>query len=170
MTSTNKSDGRTGPGRGLEVPAHNGPRLTRLRTWIGTGACAWAALFAAPHAWWALGAPMGFPGGEASYRQFMASPWLRLYNLAVIGLCIVAVILTTKLLGAANEGRRRPIIRVAVWVGSAALLVRAVAGLVVDGSSDPVWWPTFLVGGLLFGSVAATAGSRPERDPNHKAT
>jgi GNAT superfamily N-acetyltransferase len=111
---------------------------------------------------------MGFPGGEASYRQFMESPWLRLYNLAVIGLCIVAVILTTKLLGAAREERGRPVIRAAVWVGSAILLVRAVAGLVVDGASDPVWWPTFLVGGLLFGSVAAMAGAEaemPEIDP-----
>jgi hypothetical protein len=163
MTTTGKVDRRTGPGRGLEAPARDAPRLTRLRTWIGTGACAWAVLFAAPHAWWALGAPMGFPGGEASYRQFMESPWLRLYNLAVIGLCIVAVILTTKLRGAAREERRRPVIRAAVWVGSAILLVRGVAGLVVDGSSDPVWWPTFLVGGLLFGSVAAMAGAPRER-------
>jgi hypothetical protein len=162
MRRTRKSDGRAGPERGLGAPAQNGPPLTRLRTWIGTGACAWAVLFAAPHVWWALGAPIGFPGGEASYRQFMESPWLRLYNLAVIGLCIVAVILTTKLLGAAKKGRRRPIIRAAVWVGSAILLVRGVAGLFADGSSDPVWWPTFLVGGLLFASVAAMAAAPRE--------
>jgi hypothetical protein len=34
------------------------------------------------------------------------------------------------------------------------LTLRGVAGLVVDGASDPVWWPMFLIGGVLFGSVA----------------
>jgi hypothetical protein len=26
-------------------------------------------------------------------------------------------------------------------------------GLIADGVSDPVWWPTFLVGGILFGAI-----------------
>jgi hypothetical protein len=128
-----------------------------VRYWIGTGACAWAVLFAAPHAWWALGVPAGFPGGEPSYREFMASPWLRLYNLAVIGLCLASVILTKKVLGPADEGKGRPFMHLALWIASVALLVRAGAGLVADGASDPIWWPTFLVGGLLFGAVAGMA-------------
>ena len=32
--------------------------------------------------------------------------------------------------------------------------MRGVAGLLVDGTSDPVWWPTFLLGGILLGGVA----------------
>jgi hypothetical protein len=128
-----------------------------IRYWIGMGACAWAVLFAAPHAWWALGVPAGFPGGELSYGEFMASPWLRLYNLAVIGLCIAAVFLTKKVLNPADEAKGRPFMRAILGIASVALLVRGGAGLVVDGASDPIWWPTFLVGGILFAAVAGIA-------------
>jgi hypothetical protein len=51
-------------------------------------------------------------------------------------------------------------VSVAVWTASGALLLRGAAGLVVDGLSDPIWWPTFLTGGLLYGSVASLARSR----------
>lgn len=136
-----------------------------LRFWISYGACAWAVLFAAPHAWWALGVPAGFPGGETSYRAFMSSSWLYLYNLAVIELCIVAVILTVKLLHPAGEALLRWVMRTAVWVASGALLLRGFAGLVVDGTSDPIWWPTFLVGGILFGGVAWLARASGSEAP-----
>jgi hypothetical protein len=42
------------------------------------------------------------------------------------------------------------------------LTLRGVAGLIVDGSSDPVWWPIFLTGGVLFGGVAWLARSAPQ--------
>jgi hypothetical protein len=45
------------------------------------------------------------------------------------------------------------------WIASAMLTLRGVAGLIVDGTSDPVWWPIFLVGGILFGGVAWIARS-----------
>ena len=35
-----------------------------------------------------------------------------------------------------------------------------VAGMIVDGASDPIWWPAFLVGGILLGGVAWMAGTR----------
>ncbi|MGZ8845635.1 MAG: hypothetical protein ACXW3C_04145, partial [Pyrinomonadaceae bacterium] len=56
-------------------------------------------------------------------------------------------------------GRTIPhwILRAMAWIASAMLTLRGVAGLVVDGTSDPVWWPTFLIGGILFGAVAWTA-------------
>jgi len=37
------------------------------------------------------------------------------------------------------------------------------AGLVADGSSDLVWWPIFLAGGLLFGAVAFSTSSEASR-------
>jgi hypothetical protein len=40
------------------------------------------------------------------------------------------------------------------------LLLRGIAGMIVDGRSDPLWWPTFTVGGILLVSVAWLA-----RDP-----
>lgn len=135
-----------------------------LRRWISGLACAWAVLFAAPHGWWALGIPTGFPGGEASYHAFMASKWLYLYNLTVIALSGVAVLLTVRLLRSTDEVPWHRAMRVAVWIASGALLLRGIAGLVVDGASDPLWWPTFLAGGILFGTVAWLA-----RPPESKA-
>lgn len=135
----------------------------RLRRWISYAACGWVALFAAPHAWWALGFTAGFPGGAASYQAFMSSRWRYLYNLEVIVLGGVAVVVTLQLLRSNNEARRR-VLRTVVWIASGALTLRGVAGLVVDRASDPIWWPTFLVGGVLFGGVAWLA-----RAPGRKA-
>jgi hypothetical protein len=59
---------------------------------------------------------------------------------------------------------RRWVPQTAAWIASGMLLLRGVAGLPVDGASDPVWWPTFLLGGMLLGGVAWLArvtGSRP---------
>lgn len=135
----------------------------RLRSWIGYTACAWAVLFAAPHIWWALGIPAGFPGGEARYNVFMSSNWLYLYNLSVIALSAVAVVVTLQLLRPHDQTPRRWVPRTAAWVASAALTVRGLAGLVVDGASDPIWWPSFLIGGILFGSVAWLARASSSR-------
>ena len=126
----------------------------RLRDWISYAACGWAALFAAPHTWWALGYPAGFPGGEASYDRFMSSTWRYWYDVAVIVLSAVAVLVAVELRRPRQPTRRQRLARTAAWIGSGALTLRGVAGLLVDGSADPVWWPAFLVGGLLFGSVA----------------
>jgi hypothetical protein len=139
-------------------------RDVRLHRWLCYAACAWAMLFAAPHIWWALGVPAGFPGEEAGYHVFFSSRWLSLYNLAVIALCAVAVIITVLLLRHPGQGQRRRLLRTAVWIGSGALTLRGLAGLVVDGASDPIWWPTFLVGGILFGGVAYRARG-PEPSP-----
>lgn len=127
----------------------------RLRPWISSAACCWAALFAAPHTWWALGQPAGFPGGEASYYRFMSSTWRYWYDVAVIVFCVVAILVAIELRSPSRPfARRQRLARAAAWIGSGALSLRGVAGLMVDGSADPIWWPAFLVGGLLFGGVA----------------
>jgi hypothetical protein len=40
------------------------------------------------------------------------------------------------------------------WAASALLTLRGAAGLAVDWVRDPIWWPTYLIGGILFGTVA----------------
>ncbi len=124
--------------------------------WINYAACVWALLFAAPHLWWALGIPAGFPGGEANHRLLMSSPWRYLFDVVVVLLSITAIVVALALL--------RPrgwIPRTAAWIASTMLTLRGIAGLAVDGAKDPIWWPAFLTGGILFGSVACFARTLP---------
>jgi hypothetical protein len=67
------------------VNAHRG-------RWINYAACVWALLFAAPHVWWALGFPAGFPGGLARGRanhELMMSTWRYYFDVAVIFLSLL---------------------------------------------------------------------------------
>jgi hypothetical protein len=127
--------------------------------WINYAACVWALLFAAPHVWWALGISAGFPGGESNHRLMMTT-WRYLFLLVVIFLSVTAVVIALTLLRPRNSIIPYWILRTAAWIASAMLTLRGVAGLVVDGVSDPIWWPTFLIGGVLFGGVAWAAGLR----------
>jgi len=126
----------------------------RRLPWINYAACAWAVWFGAPHVWWALGVPAGFPGGEDSYRFFMGSWWRYLFDVVVVLLCATSIAVALALTRPAGSVVPRWMARTAAWIAFAMLTLRGVAGMIVDGSRDPVWWPTFLVGGLLFGSVA----------------
>ena len=141
---------------------HASPAPSRPLRWMGFAACAWAVLFGAPHAWWALGIPAGFPGGEASYHRFMGSTWRYLYDVAVVVLSGVGVWVAWRLMRPPARGARRWIARTAAWAAAVMLTLRGVAGMVVDGAADPVWWPAFLAGGFLFGGVAML--SRPDRE------
>ena len=130
------------------------------RRWLNYAACLWALMFAAPHVWWALGFPAGFPGGLARGRanhHLMMTTWRYYFDLAVIFLSILAIFVALALIR--TWGRTIPfwILRIMAYIASAMLTLRGVAGWIHDGSSDPVWWPTFLVGGILFGSVAWAA-------------
>ena len=130
---------------------------TRIARWITYAACGWAVHFAAPHLWWALGVSAGFPGGEASYRFFMSSAWRVIFDVVVILLCVLAVLVALALNQPPAQVVRRWIPRAAAWIACVALSFRGLAGMVVDGTSDPVWWPAFLLGGILFGGVAWSA-------------
>jgi len=60
--------------------------------------------------------------------------------------------------GSSTAGKRW--VTFAAWIACGLLALRGIAGLVVDGTSDSVWWPTFLVGGILLGAVAWLARVR----------
>ena len=77
------------------------------RRWISYAACAWAVLFAAPHAWWALGIPYGFPGGEANHQLMMSSAWRYIYDVIVVVLSVVAILISLTLLKPPHEIVRR---------------------------------------------------------------
>jgi uncharacterized membrane protein YphA (DoxX/SURF4 family) len=128
------------------------PSVSPSARWIHYAAAAWAVLFAAPHVWWALGVPAGMPGGRASHELLMTT-WRYYFDLVVIGLSVLAVFV------AIAPIRAYPIprwgLRAMAWIACIMLGLRGIAGLVADGISDPIWWPMFLAGGILFGAVAA---------------
>ena len=129
----------------------------RLRhRWVHYGACAWAILFGAPHTWWALGNPFGFPGGQANH-QLMMTTWRLRYDWVVIGLCVLACFVALAPVQRWGNAVPRWITRSMAWIACGMLSLRGVAGFIHDGLSDRVWNPTFLIGGILFGGVAWSA-------------
>ena len=124
-----------------------------MRRWVTYATCLWAILFAAPHTWWALGIPAGFPGGDASHRLMM-STWRYFFDVLVVLLSAWTVLIAVTLLRPPHQVSRRWISHTAAWIGAGMLLLRGIAGMIVDGRSDPIWWPTFTVGGILLVSVA----------------
>jgi hypothetical protein len=124
------------------------------RRWISYATCAWALAFAAPHTWWALGVSAGFPGGEDGYYLFMSSSWRFAYDLFVVFLSAVGFVVALVLLRPAQRVPRRWLPHTLAWIACALLSLRGLAGLIVDGGSDLIWWPVFLLGGILYGLVA----------------
>lgn len=124
---------------------------------ISYAVCAWAMLFAAPHIWWALGVRFGFPGGDSSYDVFMGATWRVVFNLFVIALSVLTIVIAVTLQRPLAGVKRRWIPLTAAWIGAGLLLLRGVAGMIADGLEDPVWWPTFLMGGILLGAMAWSA-------------
>jgi hypothetical protein len=121
---------------------------------IALAACAWTVLFAAPHTWWALGITAGFPGGEDGYNQFMSSTWRYMYDVIVVLLSVTGMLVVVALARAPEQTPRRWLPHSLAWFACGLLSLRGVAGLVVDGTADLIWWPTFLLGGVLYGLVA----------------
>ena len=94
-----------------------------------------------------------FPAGTPITASLMTT-WRYFFDLIVILLSVTAVLVALTLLRPPDRVTRRWIPHTAAWIACGMLSLRGVAGLLHDGISDPVWWPTFLVGGILFGSVA----------------
>jgi len=136
----------------------------RQRRWVHYAACVWAVVFGAPHVWWALGVPAGFPGGPANH-ELMMTTWRYYFDVVVIALTVIAILVALAPIQRWGNRVPRRIMRTMAWVAFAMLTLRGVAGMVVDGFSDPVWWPLFLVGGLLFGAIAWIGRGRPNEVP-----
>jgi hypothetical protein len=144
-------------------------------SWLGYATCAWTALFGAPHVWWALGNSFAFPGGEASYRIFMSATWRIVFDWVVVLLSATGFGVALALVRPWGRTLPRWPLNAAAWTASAVLLVRGVAGLAVDGLTDledpsrPIWTVGFVVGGLLFGSLAWRAHQARSGDRGSQA-
>jgi len=84
----------------------------------------------------------------------MTSWWRYTYDVVVILLSVLGAVVAFGLLRTPSDTKSHRVFRTLAWMAAVALSLRGVAGLIVDGTSDPIWWPTFLVGGLLFVGVA----------------
>lgn len=91
----------------------------------------------------------------------MTSAWRYLYDVIVVILSVLAVLITLALLRPPQLVTRRWVPHAAAWIACGMLTLRGVAGMLVDGASDPIWWPTFLLGGILLGAVAWLARLPP---------
>jgi len=88
----------------------------------------------------------------------MSSSWRVAFDLLVVVLSVAMVLITRALMRPMIPASRRRTLSTLAWMGSGLLTLRGVAGAIADGLSDPVWWPTFLVGGILLGAVAWFGG------------
>jgi cytochrome bd-type quinol oxidase subunit 2 len=71
---------------------------SRARRWATYAACAWCVAFGALHAWWALGIPFGFPGGEASYQVMANSPWRMVVDVIVVVMSVLGFLVVRALM------------------------------------------------------------------------
>jgi hypothetical protein len=110
--------------------------------------------------WWALGNPLAFPGGEASYRVFMSASWRIVFDWTVVLLSLVALGVALALVRPWGRNLPQRPLHIAAWTAAVILTLRGVAGIAVDGLRDlespirPIWTVGFALGGFLFGGVA----------------
>jgi hypothetical protein len=127
--------------------------------WPAYAAATWAAGFAVFHVIWATG---WYPLLDAdAARVAFATPWKWTFDVAVAFMCAVAV--PVALAPVMTWGARAPrhAIYLLACVGSALLVLRAVASLTQVGywiatgrfrlASVGVWEPWFYLGAILFG-------------------
>jgi ABC-type Mn2+/Zn2+ transport system permease subunit len=77
-----------------------------------------------------------------------------MYDVIVVLLSVTGILVVVALARAPEQTPRRWLPHSLAWIACGLLSLRGVAGLVVDGTADLIWWPTFLLGGVLYGLVA----------------
>jgi hypothetical protein len=148
---------RPAPGQSCEDPVTE----SRISAWPAFAAAAWALVFGAVHAAWALGWRAGLTPGQA--RNADASPWFAVYALVVVVVCGVAILVAWNLARPRPPRRERTarILGAAAWVGTGVLVLRAGGSVVpalqslLDGRSllwILPWEPWFWLGAALFGA------------------
>jgi hypothetical protein len=129
------------------------------RAWINYAAATWSVLFAAPHIWWAMGIPAGFPGGERSVanHHLLYTTWRFWFDLLVILLSGVGIFVALALARPGKSRVPRSISRTLAWLACGLLGLRGFGGMIIDGFSGPPWAQIFAIGSVLFGGVAWTS-------------
>ncbi len=130
----------------------------RVGPWVAYAAALWAAVFAIFHIVWAAG---WYPLLDAEQARIMfATPWKWAYDVVVAAMCVIAVpVALAPVMSWGEHAPRRPIYTLA-WIGTALLLLRAVASLIQVGylitvgrfrlAAMGMWEPWFYLGAILF--------------------
>ena len=126
--------------------------------WVAYAAAFWAFVFAIFHIVWAAG---WYPLLDAEQaRAAFATPWKWAYDVVVAAMCVTAVpVALAPVMSWGQHVPRRPIY-VLAWIGSALLVIRALASLIQAGylvatgrfrfADIGIWEPWFYLGAILF--------------------
>jgi len=130
--------------------------------WPAYAACVWMVLFAAVHAYWAVGGTVGLPPG-LSVRD---NPALFIIDVVAIPLCLVGAALALAFVRPWGARLPRRLLMVAAWGTSALLVLHALPamvtliGLALGMYAEPLspetrfslflYEPIWMLGGLLF--------------------
>lgn len=116
---------------------------------------AWGLLFAAIHAYWALGGTGGLEGERVTGG-------LLVIDVIAIPLCLLAALIAYATVRPSLWAAPAWMLRAGAWTAAVALGLRGLTGLAQTalGQGGDVPWgvaaadPFFLLGGLLFGAIA----------------
>ena len=124
--------------------------------WAAYGAAIWAFTFAVFHIVWAAGWYPLLNADEA--RIAFAVPWKWAFDVAVAGMCVIAVPVALAPVTSLGQHVPRPMMFRLSVVGSALLVLRSTASLVQAGylvatgrfAGFGIWEPWFYLGAVLF--------------------
>jgi hypothetical protein len=142
------------------VPARGHVALRTLKQrnspWAAYGAAIWASIFAVFHIVWAAGWYPLLNAEEA--RIAFAVPWKWAFDVAVAGMCVIAIPVALAPVTSLGQHISRPLVFGLAVTGSGLLVLRSTASLVQAGylistgryAGLGIWEPWFYLGAVLF--------------------
>jgi hypothetical protein len=137
--------------------------------WAAYGAAIWALIFGVFHIVWAAG---WYPLLNAEQARIaFAVPWKWAFDVAVAGMCVIAIPVAMAPATSLGQHVSRPLVFGLAVIGSVLLGLRSIASLVQVGyliatgrfAGMGIWEPWFYLGAVLFG--LSTWRSRCVRHP-----
>jgi hypothetical protein len=125
--------------------------------WPAYAAAIWAAIFAVFHIVWAAG---WYPLLDAEQARIaFAVPWKWVFDVAVAGMCLIAIPVALAPVTPFGQHVSRPLVFGLAVTGSALLMLRSTASLVQVGyliatgrfAGMGIWEPWFYLGAVMFG-------------------
>jgi hypothetical protein len=129
----------------------------RASPWAAYGAAIWASIFAVFHIVWAAG---WYPLLDADQTRIaFAVPWKWTFDVAVAGMCVIAIPVALAPVTSLGQHVSRPLVFGLAVTGSVLLVLRSTASLVQVGyllatgrfAGMGIWEPWFYLGAVLFG-------------------